>query len=300
VLVEARLLDQGTWGKVAATRGGATDSVNFDTITQAGSYEFRITYTDAAGLVTALGAGVVTFGAAGVTRVQPSYEITTPPYVPGNPGSAAQYTHQSTTASTPSAISDPRLSFAATHTGGTAPGDHVLRPKIEQKLDRWGNVIETTDPRNAQWKTTYKWNWANQLVEQMRPADESNGGARPITRLYYDALGRQVGIRDARGNVNTQVFDQAGNLIEQGQADGGRVTHFYNALGAADRSGRDGRAGAAAQGRKDDGFQVRQDGPAGREQARPGERVQHAARPGHARADGERAGVAQPHRDLHV
>ena len=235
-LVETRAVNETTWSEIAATRSGANDGVSFNYVTQAASYEFRITYTDEAGKVTAIGSGVVNFAAATSTRPAPSVEVTTPPYVPGHAATLAQYLSQLTTATHASAISDDRLSLSATAQGGAAPGDYVLRPKIEQKLDRWGNVVETTDPRNAQWKTTYKWNWDNQLVEQVRPADESSGGAKATTRLYYDVMGRQVGIRDAEGYINRQYHDRAGNLVQELHADGGRVTFRYDAFGQKVRS----------------------------------------------------------------
>jgi YD repeat-containing protein len=237
VYVETRLVDDTVWaGPVNVTRGGTTDGAHFDIVAYASTYEFRITYTDGAGVVTAIGSAVVKFGDANVLRTEPTSEITTPPYLAYRAAADAKYELKPTTDSTPHAISDPRLGFTAEHTPGNKPGAYALQPKIVQTLDRWGNVIETTDPRNAQWKTTYKWNWANQLVEQVRPVDGS--GASPTTRIYYDALGRQIGVQDAEGvqkgnkdYLNTKTYDQAGNVIEEGQADGGRITHRYDALG---------------------------------------------------------------------
>jgi YD repeat-containing protein len=231
VYVETRLIDAAVWeGPVNVTRGGATDGAHFDPVGYASTYEFRITYTDGAGVVTAIGSAVVTFGDAPDLRTKPTVEVTTPPYLAYRAAAEAKYELTPTTASTPHAISDPRLGFTADHAPGNKPGAYALQPKIMQKLDRWGNVIETTDPRNAQWTTTYKWNWANQLVEQVRPVDGALG-ASPTTRIYYDALGRQVGIQDANGNLSTKTYDMAGNLVEEGQADGGRITHRYDALG---------------------------------------------------------------------
>ncbi|MBP0656829.1 hypothetical protein J8J20_23425, partial [Mycobacterium tuberculosis] len=58
----------------------------------------------------------------------------------------------------------------------------------------------------------------------------------------YDALGRQVGVRDGMrdrdsllkikdGNLNAQVRDLAGNVVQERKADGGRIDLSYNAFG---------------------------------------------------------------------
>jgi YD repeat-containing protein len=231
-VLETRLVTENEWGVVNVTRGGATDGATFNQVVQASAFEYRITYTDAAGVVTAIGSGVMNFGNANVTRPTPDVVITTATYTPYRPASPAVYEVLSvTTPTTPNSISDPRLGFTASASGGDAPGAYSIRPKVEQLRDRWGNVIEVTDPRNAQWKTSYRWNWNNQLIEQARPADGSVDNTRATTRIYYDALGREVGVRDARGYLNSKVYDKAGNLVEERQADGGVTTHFYDALG---------------------------------------------------------------------
>ncbi|MDQ0017856.1 hypothetical protein J2W23_006277, partial [Variovorax boronicumulans] len=38
---------------------------------------------------------------------------------------------------------------------------------VTQNTDRWGNVVSITDPRSSAWKTTYRYNANNQLVQQV-------------------------------------------------------------------------------------------------------------------------------------
>lgn len=57
-----------------------------------------------------------------------------------------------------------------------------------------------------------------------------------MTSIYYDAMGRQVAVRDANGNLTGQEWDAGGNLVRELHADGngvdtGVVTHTYNAFG---------------------------------------------------------------------
>ncbi|KQV92819.1 calcium-binding protein [Rhizobacter sp. Root1221] len=101
---------------------------------------------------------------------------------------------------------------------------NATRPTVEQILDRWGNVVSISDPRMAQWVTTYRYNANNQVVSELKP-----DGAE--TKVYYDALGHQAATRDGNGNLNGQVFDASGNLVEEHHADGGVVRHAYNAFG---------------------------------------------------------------------
>ena len=121
------------------------------------------------------------------------------------------------------------------HADGTAETTFVetgffIRPTVRQSFDRWGNVISTTDARSSEWVTTYEYNADDQVIAEHKASGdwESNG---PTTRAYYDALGRQVAMRDANGNVNSQVYDAGGNILEEHHADGGVVKHTYDAFG---------------------------------------------------------------------
>ncbi len=56
------------------------------------------------------------------------------------------------------------------------------------------------------------------------------------TRYYYDALGHQLAVRDALDHVNQQVYDEAGQLVQEIHADTGVVRHDYNAFGEKART----------------------------------------------------------------
>lgn len=113
------------------------------------------------------------------------------------------------------------------------------RPRVHQTTDRWGNVLEVNDARmtweSGSWRTTYQYNASNQLIEESRPQDMTEGNA--ITRVFYDKLGRQVAVQDPRDNipgrviVNVQEYDAGGNLLVERHADGGRVDYGYDAFG---------------------------------------------------------------------
>jgi hypothetical protein len=82
----------------------------------------------------------------------PSIAITTPPYVPGywTQPVPAQYAVSVTTAAGSPAISTTQGSLVGQ--GAWTNGDsRWLRPLVQQKTDRWGNVTEVTDPRSAYW-----------------------------------------------------------------------------------------------------------------------------------------------------
>ncbi|HZY15042.1 MAG TPA: LysM peptidoglycan-binding domain-containing protein, partial [Ramlibacter sp.] len=160
----------------------------------------------------------------------PTLQVTTPPYTPGHwvAGVDQQLGVNVTTAPGSGAIS----TDAGAQIGQSAAQDgraEWLRPTVYQQSDRWGNVLQASDLRSAAWITTYRYNAANQMVQQV----EVNAGAgNPLTTIGYDALGRQVAVRDARGYINGQVYDAAGNLLQERHADGGVVSHAYDAFGA--------------------------------------------------------------------
>ncbi|WP_440533997.1 Ig-like domain repeat protein [Variovorax sp. YR566] len=121
-----------------------------------------------------------------------------------------------------------------------------VQPEIHQNVDRWGNVVSISDPRSSNWVTHYSYNANNQLVRQVQTDSDgvsgidANGNVvnanAPVTSIYYDAMGRQVAVHDANGNVNGQEWDDGGNLVRELHADGngvdtGVVSHTYNAFG---------------------------------------------------------------------
>jgi YD repeat-containing protein len=132
--------------------------------------------------------------------------------------------------------SDPnaRLRVTVSHInelpGASQPAaDKATRPVVHQTVDRWGNVLAISDPRNAAWQSTYRYNANNQLVEQTKPTDA--GGQDPTTYLWHDAAGRQLGVIDALGHANWQRYDAGGNVILEHHADGGEVNYQYDIFG---------------------------------------------------------------------
>lgn len=106
------------------------------------------------------------------------------------------------------------------------------RPVLQQKLDRWGNVLEINDPRSPYWRTVYRYNVNNQVVEVRRPdADGAQSASSPVERTYYDTVGNVVATKDANGNVNSMLRDAAGNVMVEIHADTGFVRHAYDAFG---------------------------------------------------------------------
>jgi len=164
---------------------------------------------------------------------QPLITLTTPPYTPGywTEPVPAQYDASVTTAVGSGAISTTAGTTLAKNTG--LNGDtRQLRPTVLQKNDRWGNVIERTDPRVAAWKTTYRYDANNRMVQQTLP--DTNGAissASPVTQIIHDALGRQVAVKDANGYVTEQVYDAAGQLVEERHPDTGVLRYRYTIFG---------------------------------------------------------------------
>jgi YD repeat-containing protein len=212
-------------------------------------YDFLYTYspllsTDATQYVS----GKLTYFPDGSVQ----FEDTTPPLqviaatpgVPGTPGTPAEYTYTGTAPSSPYAISQnpwlggPQLNIGQALNGSAAG---YQRPVVKQNTDRWGNVVSITDPRSSAWQTSYRYNANNQLVQQVQSDADGNAGAdangnvintnAPVSQVYFDALGRQVAVRDARDNVNAQVWDAGSNLVQERRADGGVIDHRFNAFG---------------------------------------------------------------------
>jgi YD repeat-containing protein len=173
---------------------------------------------------------------------------TTPAYVPGTPGTPGtpdtppQYGWAATQVS-PYAISqDPLLGGRQIgQSAGLNGTDGWRRPIVNQNTDRWGNVLSISDPRSANWVTTYSYNANNQLIRQVQTDADGNAGADAsgnivnpnavVTSVYYDQMGRQVAVRDANDHVNGQVWDAGGHLVQELHADGGVISHAYDAFG---------------------------------------------------------------------
>jgi len=164
----------------------------------------------------------------------PSIVDTTPVYVPGRTVAAVptQYSLTSTTAANSASVSQPTAGGASAQVAGVNGYNAGVRPTVMQTFDRWGNTLSVSDPRAAQWKTTYKYNFNSQLIEQRQPDAAGNASAAsPVTQIFYDQMGRQVAVKDANGNLNRQEFDSLGNLLKEVHADTGVVQHRYNVFG---------------------------------------------------------------------
>ncbi|KQO16495.1 hypothetical protein ASF11_10030 [Acidovorax sp. Leaf76] len=113
------------------------------------------------------------------------------------------------------------------------PYNLTSRAISSRTYDRWSNVTSVEDPRvldsSGHYKTTYRYNANNQLIEQTLPQNFPEGSS--TTRIYYDQLGREIGVRDGVGNLNIKVYDAAGNLVQKRNADGGRTDYRYDAFG---------------------------------------------------------------------
>ncbi|MDP9933647.1 hypothetical protein, partial [Variovorax paradoxus] len=207
-----------------------------------GVYEYAYGYFPGFGAAaTSQALGDMTVAADGsVTIVD-----TTPAYVPATPGTPdtpPQYSWAATDPGPYALSQDPLL-------GGRQIGQAIgqngtdgwRRPIVNQNTDRWGNVLSISDPRSANWVTSYSYNANNQLIRQVQtdaygnPGTDGNGAiVNPdavVTRIYYDQMGRQVAVRDANDHVNGQRWDAGGNLAQELHADGGVISHAYDAFG---------------------------------------------------------------------
>ena len=107
--------------------------------------------------------------------------------------------------------------------------------QTNQRLDRWGNVLQIIDARGYQ--TDYQYNDFNQIVRDERPLVQAvsetgvSSWLRPVNRWFYDAFGRLVGTRDANGSLRTNVYDPAGQLVQSSNALGQTTRYAYDALG---------------------------------------------------------------------
>ena len=88
------------------------------------------------------------------------------------------------------------------------------RPIVYQGFDRWGNVVSRTDPDSANWVTRYQYDANNQMIRQTQPDPAGSGAAGPVTKIFYDALGRQLAKIDANLHLSGQLVDAAGNVVE--------------------------------------------------------------------------------------
>jgi YD repeat-containing protein len=113
-----------------------------------------------------------------------------------------------------------------------------------QTVDRWGNVLSATDPRNATYVTNFRYDAWNHRIEEVKPTtdiwlengtnrrtDGNSNNDRPTTRTYFDSLGRELAVLDANGYLSGRKYDEASQVIADYRADAGQFFHAYDALG---------------------------------------------------------------------
>ena len=116
-------------------------------------------------------------------------------------------------------------------------GEQPVSPTIEQILDRYGNVLSVSDPRNATFTALYRYDYANNVIEERLPEAEVFNEQvlatteRPTTTYNYDYAGRQISTTDANGQTSGQRYDAAGQVVGEYSATGGVTTHTFNTLG---------------------------------------------------------------------
>lgn len=127
----------------------------------------------------------------------------------------------------------------AKNSGTTYSQAQTGRSTSQQRLDRWGNVLEVTDPRNPDWFIRYSYNDNNQMTRQERLAP---GLVQLLGETYFDEAGREVGQVDGRGFIQRKIYDNDGHLKEERHADGGLVEYDHNIFGdrTVQRTHRDG------------------------------------------------------------
>lgn len=108
----------------------------------------------------------------------------------------------------------------------------LARPTSYQRVDRWGNVVSVTDPRDTRWSMQYQYNANNQVLDQ-HTISEVGGVLQVVSTAsrYYDQLGRDVGSRDAMRGLTRKVYDANGFLGDVINADQGGVHNTFNLFG---------------------------------------------------------------------
>jgi YD repeat-containing protein len=90
--------------------------------------------------------------------------------------------------------------------------------------DRWGNVVKEIDSLGN--VNEYEFNHLNKMIKHIQPevtiVNEKGESYRdrPVTEFGYNKLGCQIGLKDANGNTSACVYDEAGQLAAEIDADG--------------------------------------------------------------------------------
>jgi YD repeat-containing protein len=120
--------------------------------------------------------------------------------------------------------------FAVTH-GGTLTSVHhtvapeeVVRPVRQQVLDRWRNVVASTNASNHTTSTIY--NGRNKALRTTQPAievtDEQGvvSTQSPQTHTVYDLNDEVIAVRDPNSHITRHERDKDGNALKTILADG--------------------------------------------------------------------------------
>ena len=106
---------------------------------------------------------------------------------------------------------------------------------VVQTFDRWGNVIQRSDPRYTTLYSVFAYNANNQLIQSSTPVNDVSNPERLVdvitTRTGYDALGHSVLTQDGNGNLNAFQYTSSDKVAQEMHADGGTVRYGYNLFG---------------------------------------------------------------------
>ncbi|AXQ28041.1 LysM peptidoglycan-binding domain-containing protein [Solimonas sp. K1W22B-7] len=112
----------------------------------------------------------------------------------------------------------------------------TVTPTMAQTFDRWGNALTVTDARS--YTTEYRYNHLDKVIYEKLPAvnvilsgTTVTNNYTPETYVYYDPAGRQIAVKDARGNVSATSYDKAGQIVAEYDAYGFAKRHWYDAFG---------------------------------------------------------------------
>ncbi|WP_029920453.1 toxin glutamine deamidase domain-containing protein [Nevskia soli] len=109
------------------------------------------------------------------------------------------------------------------------PYQQTTRITKNQSVDRWGNVISSTDPANGGIAQNF-YNDQNQIIKTIEPTvrvwtdvagtttgtfTATSSSVAPTIATYYDNLGEKIAGTDADGNTTTYVYDAVGEMVGQ-------------------------------------------------------------------------------------
>ncbi|MGY5652344.1 DUF6531 domain-containing protein, partial [Vibrio cincinnatiensis] len=109
------------------------------------------------------------------------------------------------------------------------------QPVISQHVDRWGNVIQSTNALGG--VTTQRYNVNNQVVWEELPSiqvidnNETVKNTKVINHYEYDRAGNLIRSTDGRGHSSMRMYDSAGLLLWEKNAIGAVTWYRYDSFG---------------------------------------------------------------------